>query len=94
VGNGPRRLLGTDSQIYVSNYLDGSLSVLAADQLWVLQEIQGLGRPQEMAFNQFYRRLYVADEESSALAVVDATSNLLLGRISLGAKPLGLAVIQ
>lgn len=94
VGFGPRRLLATDDQIYVSNYRDGSLSVLVPDQLGVIEEIYGLGRPLEMAFDQFYRRLYVADEDTAALAVLDVNSNLLLGRITLGAKPLGLAVIQ
>lgn len=94
VGFGPRRLLGTDRQVFVGNYLDGSLSVLLPEQADVAQEMDGLGRPREMAFNQFYRRLYVADEKAAALAVIDANANLLLGRIHLGAKPLGLAVIQ
>jgi YVTN family beta-propeller protein len=94
VGFGPRRLLDTDNQIYVSNYQDGSLSVLVPGQLGVIQEIFGFGRPLEMAFVPFYRRLYVADEEAADLAVIDANSNQVLGHISLGARPLGLAVIQ
>jgi len=94
VGFGPRRLLGIDNRIYVSNYQDGSLSVLVPGQLGVSQEIQGLGRPTEMIFDQFYSRLYVTDEEAAGLAVIDVNSNLLLGYIALGAKPFGLAVIQ
>jgi len=94
VGFGPRRLLATDSQIYVSNYEDGSLSVLVPGQLSVIQEIFDLGHPLEMAFDLFYRRLYVADEEEAGLAVIDANANLLLKYISLGAKPFGMAVIQ
>jgi DNA-binding beta-propeller fold protein YncE len=94
VGFGPRRLLTTGNQVYVSNYQDGSLSVLVPGQLGVFQEIFGLGRPQEMAFDQFYRRLYVADEEARGLAVIDTSANLLLKYISLGAKPFGMAVIQ
>jgi DNA-binding beta-propeller fold protein YncE len=94
VGFGPRRLMEADSQVYVSNYREGTLSVLVPGQLGVVQEIFGLGRPAEMAFNRFYRRAYVADEEAAALAVIDVNANLLLGRIFLGAKPFGLAVIQ
>jgi YVTN family beta-propeller protein len=94
VGLGPRRLLEAGNQIYVSNYQDGSVSVLAPGQLGVIREIHGLRRPQEMVFDQVYRRLYVADEEAAALAVIDVNANLLLRHISLGARPFGLAVIQ
>jgi DNA-binding beta-propeller fold protein YncE len=94
VGFGPRRMLETGNQIYVSNYDQGSLSVLVPGQLGVVQEIQGLGRPLEMALNRLYRRLYVADEKTAALAIVDINSNLLIGRIALGARPLGLAAIR
>ena len=94
VGFGPRRLIAIDDQIYVSNYKDGSLSVLMQGQLGVIQEVFGLKQPQEMAFDQFYRRLYVADDEARGLAVIDANSSLLLRYLSLGAKPFGLAVIQ
>jgi len=94
VGFGPRRLLEVRNQIYVSNYQDGSLSVLVPGQLGVNQEIYGLGRPLEMAFDRFYLRLYIADEEKGALAVIDTTSNLLLGHIFLGARPFDLDVIQ
>jgi YVTN family beta-propeller protein len=93
-GFGPRRLLATNSQIFVSNYHDGSLSVLLPGQLGVIQEIYGLGRPKEMALNRFYRRLYVADDASAYLSVVDVNTNLLIRRIALGAKPFGLAVVQ
>ncbi|MEJ2033519.1 MAG: YncE family protein [Deltaproteobacteria bacterium] len=94
VGFGPRRLIATDNQIFVSNYLGGSLSVLVPGQLGVIQEIVGLGQPLEMAFDRFYRRLYVADEGTASLAVIDVNTNRLLGRIMLGAKPFGMAVIQ
>jgi DNA-binding beta-propeller fold protein YncE len=94
VGFGPRRLLDTGNQIYVSNYKDDSLSVLVPGQFGVSQEIFGLGRPQEMAFDQFYRRLYVTDEDAAALDVINVNANMVLGHISLGAKPVGLAIIQ
>jgi DNA-binding beta-propeller fold protein YncE len=94
VGFGPRRLLETGNQIYVSNYKDGSLSILVPGQFGVIQEIYGLGRPLEMAFDQSYFRLFVADEKKAALAVIDTNSNKLTGYIGLGARPFDLDVIQ
>ena len=94
VGFGPRRLAEADGQIFVSNYKDGSLSVLLPGQLGALQEIYGLGEPFEMVFDDFYRRLYVGDRRNAGLAVIDTNSNQLLRQISLGAQPLGLAVIK
>lgn len=94
VGFGPGRLQASDSQIYVSNRDGGSLSVLMPDQLGVIREIEGFGRPTEMVFDLFYRRLYVADEQAGSLAVVDTNSNLLRGKIDLGAKPTDMALIQ
>jgi YVTN family beta-propeller protein len=47
-----------------------------------------------MVFNQFYRRLYVADQRDAAIAVIDTNSNQLLRPIALGANPLGLTAIQ
>jgi len=94
VGFGPRRLVDAGNQIFVSNYNDGSLSVLLRGQLSSIQDIYGLGKPLEMAYNDFHRRLYVADELDAALAIIDVGSNQIVGRISLGAPPLGLAEIQ
>jgi DNA-binding beta-propeller fold protein YncE len=95
VGFGPRRLVVTGNQIYASNYDDGSLSVLLSGQEGVvIREMYGLGKPQEMAVDNFFRRLYVTDEEAAGLVVVDTNSNELVGRIILGARPLGLGVIQ
>lgn len=94
VGSGPRRILAADNRIYVSNYLDDSISVMIPGQFGVIQEIYNLGRPMEMVFNEFYQKIYVTDEDAAGLAVIDANSNLLQGHITLGAVPLGLAVIQ
>jgi len=94
VGIGPRRLLKTDDLIYVSNYDDGSLSILLPGQGGVIREIHGLGRPLEMAVDKFYRRLFVADEDESGLAVIDTNSNQFEGNIFFGARPSGLDVIQ
>lgn len=94
VGFNPRRLLVIGDQLYVSNYLDGSVSVLMPGQLGVVQDIFDLGHPLDLAYDQFYHRVYVADEEAGALAVINSNANQFLRRIFLGARPFGLAVIQ
>ena len=94
VGFGPRRLVGTEDQIFVSNYKNGSLSVLLPGQLGALQEIFGFGEPLEMVFDDFFRRIYVGDQREAGLMVIDTNSNQLIRKISLGAKPVGLAIVQ
>jgi len=96
VGFGPRHMLQTNDQVFVSNYLDGSLSSFSpvTGEFGVAQEISGLGRPAEMAFDQFFNRLYVADDDRAGLSVIDINSSRLLGYISLGARAFGLDVIQ
>jgi DNA-binding beta-propeller fold protein YncE len=94
VGFGPRRLLNNDDQIYVSNYDSGSLSVIYPGQLQVGREILGLSRPLEMIFDRTKRWIYVGDERKAGLAIIDSNINQLMGYIELGARPLGLAIIQ
>ena len=94
VGFSPRRMAEAGNFIYVSNYDSGTLSVLEPGQLGVIREIHGLGRPLEMASDRLQHRLYIADEEAAALAVIDVNSNQLVGRIALGARPSGMAIIQ
>jgi YVTN family beta-propeller protein len=94
VGFTPRRLLDNGSQIYVSNYDEGSISVILPGQSGVSRVISGLGRPLEMAFSQTYQRLYVTDEKALGLAVIDTANDQFTGYINLGARPVGLATTQ
>lgn len=94
VGLTPHRLLADSDTVYVSNSGDGSVSVLLPGQLGVIREVYGLGRPLEMVRDPRQRWLYVGDEQQAGLAVIDATANRLAGYIRLGARPLGLAVLQ
>ncbi len=94
VGFGPRRLIANQGQIYVGNALDGSLSVLETGGFGVVQTISGIGQPGEMILNNFYSKIYVADEKGKALAVVDTNTNRIISRIELGAMPFGLAGIE
>lgn len=90
----PRRLLDTGDRIYVSNYDDGSVSVIFPGQTVVGREIVGLGRPLEMIYNQTYHRLYVGDEERAGLAIIDTTTDQLRGFLRLGTRPSGMAAVQ
>jgi DNA-binding beta-propeller fold protein YncE len=94
VGLGPRRLLDAGDYIYAGNYQDGSISVLLPGLPGVVAEIRGLGRPLEMAYDRPRRLVYVGEEQNAGLAVIDAVTNRLVGRITLGARPAGLAAIQ
>lgn len=94
VGFGPRRLLDNGSQIYVSNYNSGSLSVIYPGQFELDRDILGLGRPLEMVFDRNYLSIYVGDGQKAGLAVIDSNINQLKGYIKFGARPLGLAIIQ
>jgi YVTN family beta-propeller protein len=94
VGITPRRLLDIGSQIYVSNYDEGSISVILSGQSAVGRVIPGLGRPLEMTFSETYQRLYVSDEQALGLAIIETVNDQFNGYISLGARPVGLAINQ
>jgi len=93
-GFSPRRLLLSGVRIYVSNYEGGSLSVLLPGQLSVSQEISVGGTPMEMASSTNRRWLYVGNQDSRDVTVIDLTSNRLAGHIPLGGAPLGLAIVE
>lgn len=94
VGFTPRRLLDNGRQIYVSNYDEGSISVILPGQTGVGRVIFGLGRPLEMAFNSTYQQLYVSDEEALGVGIIDTASDQFNGYIYLGARPVGLVTTQ
>ena len=93
VGQGPMRIVDTDNQIYVSHRVSTSVAALMPGQLTVFREIDDMGRTGEMAYYPTFRRLYVADEQSGGLAVIDVNANLIIGRVGFGARPGGLAVL-
>ncbi len=93
VNQGPMRIVDTGNQIYVSHRLAPSVAALVPGQLSVFREITNLGRTTEMAYDPTFRRLYVVDEQSGGLAVIDVNANLLIGRVEFGARPGGLTVL-
>ena len=94
VGPSPRRLLVSRDRIYVSNYSGGSVSVLLPGQLSVMRKITVGDAPLEMVSSVGRRWLYVGNQKSQDLTVIELTSNRVWGTIALGAAPWGLAVIE
>ena len=94
VGFTPRRLLDNGRQVYVSNYDEGSVSVVLPGQAGVGRLVTGLGRPLEMTFSKTYHWLYVSDDEAGRLSVIDTATDKFNGYIELGARPVGLAAIE
>lgn len=80
--------------IYVTNFEGGSVSVLLPGQISVLKEIRVGGTPMEMASSVNRRWLYVGNQGSQEVTVIDLTPGRLAGRIALGAAPLGIAVVE
>ncbi|MBU0484594.1 MAG: DUF4382 domain-containing protein [Proteobacteria bacterium] len=94
VGFSPRRLIATSNSIYITNFLDGTASLLIPGQFTASKEIKIGRRPLEMAITENHQWLYIGDENSKGLSVVDITSNRMNSTIELGAKPVGISVIN
>lgn len=90
----PRRLVKSDSRIYVSNHLDGSVSLLTSRQPRVLREIPVGELPLEMAVSTGRKWVYVAEQATASLAVIEQTANRVATRVELGAMPWHVLVVQ
>jgi YVTN family beta-propeller protein len=90
----PRRLVQSDNRIYVSNHRDGTVSLLTSREPRVLREIPVGGAPLEMAVSARSKWVYVAEQTTGSLAVVDQTVNRVVGRVELGASPWHVLVAQ
>lgn len=96
VGNEPGRFVASDSSVYVTNYLAGSITMLQGGEFGVSKEVAiGGSAIRELAVAEKQRLLFVgAGDCDGSLVAVDTTGNQVIGRIELGAKPLGLAVVE
>jgi len=95
VGYSPRRMVSHGNHIYVANNLDGTISVLQNGLFYVGQTITAVEKVQEMAVSENLQILYAGNEEAGGnLAVIDLTSNALIGRIELGTSPAGIVLTQ
>ncbi len=93
VGSGPARLLKVDNRIYVTNSGSGTLSIIVPGQARVLRENR-VGSSGEMVYAKNRRWVYIGDERSGKVTVVEATTGRVAGHIELGARPIGLAVME
>lgn len=94
VGFGPRRMLKSNNQIYVSNFLGSSVSLLLDRQQRLLRNISVGDKPLEMAASDSRKWLYVAEQGTGKITVIDQTANRVITDIELGAVPQAIVVAQ
>lgn len=95
VGFEPSRLVTSYNFVFVTNFRDGSLSVIPGGQYSVSKEVSVGKTTREMAVVEKQRLILVGVGDcDGALAVVDTTGNNVIGRIELGTRPMGLAVVE
>lgn len=95
VGYEPARFTTGDGVVYVSNSLGGSISLIHGGEYGVSKEVPIGKDAGEMAAVEKLRLLLVGEGNcDGSLVVVDTTGNQVIARIELGAKPLGLAVVE
>lgn len=95
VGFQPSRLVTSYDFVFVTNFRDGSLSVMPGGQYSVSKEVSVGKATREMAVVEKQRLILVGVGDcDGSLAIVDTTGNSVIGRVELGAKPLGIAVLE
>jgi YVTN family beta-propeller protein len=94
VGAGPRRLFLNRDRIYVSEYKKGTVSILLPGQLGLSREIPVGKYPLELDSSASRRWLYVGNQGSEDVTVIDLTSGRVAATIPLGSSPQDLVVIQ
>jgi len=95
VGFEPARFVTSDGSVYVTNYLDGSISILQGGQFSVSKEVAVGKSARELAVSEKQRLIFVGVGDcDGSLAVVDTTGNHVIGRIELGSRPMGISVIE
>ena len=80
-------------RIYVSNGRAGTVSVLDAHGLTVLDSIQVGTRPWGMVISPDGRYLYTANGPSNDVSVVDLQSDKEIARIKAGESPWGVTIV-
>ena len=90
----PRRIMNADGFIFVSNYNSRSISLLSPGQINVSRTIPLSGRPLELADVPRNKWIYVGNEDENGLTIVDPVTTKTVGRIELGAKPMGITVFN
>jgi hypothetical protein len=94
VGITPRRLLSAPQKIYCTNFRGKSISDLRQNNLGAIQTIILNDTPLEMVFHNRHNKLFVGEKNTAGIGIIDTYINRVVGHVSLGAEPLGLALIQ
>ncbi|MBU0481017.1 MAG: hypothetical protein KKG47_07945 [Proteobacteria bacterium] len=95
LGYSPSRFVSSGNNIYLTDEMDMSVTVMKGGQINANKVISVSGVTGEMVVAEYQRLLYVGTGEcDGSLAIVDLTSNRLIGKVEVGAKPLGVVVIQ
>jgi DNA-binding beta-propeller fold protein YncE len=95
VGFEPARLVTSYDFVFVTNYRDGSISVMPGGQYSVSKDVSVGKSAREMAVAEKQRLIFVGVGDcDGSLAVVDTTGNNVIGRIELGVKPMGISIIE
>jgi hypothetical protein len=95
VGQEPSRIQVNGNNVYIANRRDGSLSVMPGGQLSVSKVVAVGDEVGEMAVAENQHLLFVGEESCAGkIAVLDSTANQVIGKIELGARPHGIAVLE
>ncbi len=94
VGLSPRRILAANNHIYVTNYRSHSLSLLKPGQLGVSKTTTLNGPPLELAYSPNNKWLYVGNEATKGIDIIDPVNNKITAHISLGAIPRGMVTLD
>ncbi len=90
----PMRILEANGLIYVTNHSSNSISILKHGQLGVSRTITLSGTPLELAYSPTNKWIYAGNGSTKSLEIIDPVTSKIVGRIPLGARPKGMAVLN
>lgn len=91
----PYRFASVGQSLYVTNQERGEVSMLHGGQLYISKIIPVGDSVHEMAVAEMQRLLYVSTGGAlGGVTVIDLTSNTVISKIGLGARPQGVVVVQ
>lgn len=95
VGLTPSRFAKTSNSVYVTNSGEGTLSIMQGEQFSVNKDVVIGKNARELVVSEKQRLLFVGEGDcDGSLVVIDTTANQVIGHVELGAKPVGIAVIE
>ncbi len=91
VGSNPEQLTLVGTKLYVSNFLDNTVSVVDTVQATTTSTIAVGGEPSAQLL--LGGKLYVTDQSSNAVSVIDTTTDSVSATVGTGLQPIALAAI-